>query len=130
MRKALPVRHLTAWGHVVRAAFINLFCIDAWFGTTTIQAGWDCCNKDHVELITRLIDNFRPGAPRYERRRHYREGGQKCFITWPFYYNYQAEFYKHADYLQKWCPSLMENLPISEKERLKNNSISIKRSLI
>ena len=88
-------------------------------GTTTSLAGWDCWTKDDTKLFTRLFDDFCPGALQYKWRRQYREKGYKGFNTWAFSYDNQAEIYKHAEYLQKWCPSLMENLPISERNREK-----------
>ena len=35
-----------------------------YLGTTTILAGWDCCTKEDTELITRLLNDFCPGALR------------------------------------------------------------------
>ena len=89
-------------------------------GTTTILTSWDCCTKDDTEPITQFFDRFCLVSVRYEWRRQYRESVYKGFDTWVFSYDYQAEILKHSELLQKWRPSLMENLPISEGKRQKN----------
>ena len=87
--------------------------------TTTILAGWDCCNISNENLIVQLFDNFSPGGTKERWREQFRLGGFDKFKKWCFELEPHSEMYQHAEYLEKWCPNLVKNISVSARKSRK-----------
>ena len=88
-------------------------------GTTTILAGWDCCNISKENLIVQLFDNFSPGGTRERWREQFRLGGFDSFKKWCLELDPDSEMYQHAENLEKWCPKLVKNISVSARKSRK-----------
>ena len=88
-------------------------------GTTTISAGWDCCNISNEKLNVQLIDNFLPGVTKERWSAQFRLGGFDSFEKWCFKMDSDSEMYQHSEYLKKWCPNLVKNISLSDRKNRK-----------